>query len=467
MNGSRVRLHLLAICLSAAIAVFGYAPVQVIAQGEQPPPGTPFTEIGDIGACGGCRVYRWNHPVTDEPCEYYLCIYGGWPACGSEVKPEHLCPAGRVYEAQQCTGIGVQTCSATCSADGQSLSPWTCGGTVNIGSLTRNYCDYDAGCPVTSGGYVQGRPVERQMICSYLSGISTIETRGACGEGLCQGKLVCAKNGACNCPPGGCAQCTPRAAAAPQNLTPVCAPTAGGYTCSYGQATATLALPCPSVVRKPFPRAIVGQPVEMGIGDACDASSASSEIQVPASDPDQWGTCNAETVIGYRATLNWDCTDPNSAAWVMDERDFNIGQTGSDGRTILNQRTGGAITHVYETSSHDKEVNGPGYPDLGARQPAYQVQVKTRWTLRGQFAYQVRRTEQRCTDINGNARQCGVDTDIAITRTVVISPWIDAPAIVIPGIEIDGARTPQDPTHAQTCTVIPVPVIQSQAVIVR
>jgi hypothetical protein len=226
-------------------------------------------------------------------------------------------------------------------------------------------------------------------------------------------------------------------------------------------------MPCPGVTRNPFPRVIVGKPVTLEIGDACDDAVATHEVQVPAADPDQWGTCNAETVIGYRASLRWDCANPDRALWTMDERDFNIGRIGADGRVIDAERTGAQVSHVYETSSHDKPVTGPGYPDLGVRQPAYQVRVRTNWTLRGSFAYQVRRTEQRCADAWGNARRCGLDADVAITRTVVVSPWIDAPAIVIPDIPVDGARASQDPATAQICSIVPVPVMQSQAVIRR
>jgi hypothetical protein len=62
-------------------------------------------------------------------------------------------------------------------------------------------------------------------------------------------------------------------------------------------------------------------------------------------------------------------------------------------------------------------------------------------------------------------RQCGVDADIAITRTETISPWVPGPSIVIPNIPQVGAIVPQDTAAGSACEVIGVGIIQAQSVL--
>ena len=239
-------------------------------------------------------------------------------------------------------------------------------------------------------------------------------------------------------------------------------------------------MPCPSVTRKPFPRAIVGQPVRLQIANACaNLPNASGRVDVPP----PYDQCGDE-IFAYEGQIGWMCSRPDlsDAEWSMDERAWNVGHSNALG-PISNQRSGTSATHVYETSSYDLAPNGPGFPNMAQRQPAYQVQLKTNYTLVGAFKYHYRTREEQCfwgANQSGGRKQCHnpgaciSDPNRANREdcqpdgsraTVIISPTRELPSFIIPDIAVTGAKTPQDGVNPNSCGVIAIPVISSQSVL--
>jgi hypothetical protein len=130
---------------------------------------------------------------------------------------------------------------------------------------------------------------------------------------------------------------------------------------------------------------------------------------------------------------------------------------------IAGTRSGGNISHIYETSSYGKPANGPSV-DASRRDPAYQVQLTTLWNLAATFQYQEERQEERCFAANGDPRPCN-NSDVAITTTVTISPWVPGPSLFFSNIPRVGALVPQDVVGGNACGVVPIGVIQSQSVL--
>ena len=206
---------------------------------------------------------------------------------------------------------------------------------------------------------------------------------------------------------------------------------------------------------------------------------ASNRVDIPP----PYDQCGDE-IFAYEGQLAWICSRPDlsDATWTMDERAWNVGHSNAAG-PIPNQRTGASATHIYETSSYDLAPNGPGYPNMAQRQPAYQVQLKTNYTLVGAFKYHYRTQEEQCfwgANQSGGRKQCHnpgaclSDPNRANREdcqpdgsrvTVIISPTRELPAFIIPNISVTGAKTPQDVIVPNTCGVIAVPVISSQSVI--
>jgi hypothetical protein len=282
--------------------------------------------------------------------------------------------------------------------------------------------------------------------------------------------------------------------------TPVCVPGDSGIECSWGGTRIlTLDQPCPSVTRDPWPRGLVGVPMWFSVSGTGNAPSASGDVWIDAI------TCEGRTIVGYLATAAWGRSlDPADTRWTMDERTWNIGRISDDivsphtsrqvsqdmpggDLTIRNERTGSTVAHIYETSSVDKPRNGPGWPNASERQPAYQVSVRTKWTLTASFWYRQRRIEQECWKDNNPATKCTCPESQDTCRNYPNLPgcnpaWTchgnwNGPHTVIytdthrgPTLAftqwIDGATTPQDAGQPSTCGVIGTPVIQAQSVLV-
>jgi hypothetical protein len=443
------------------------------------------------GACGegGCvrqAVCRPGKPCpqckpdqTGGACDY--CTPGDTRACGTQTQ---TCDAGGEFPpCTQCTpGAGeTRTCPngevVTCDASGE-FPP--CGQCKQGDTVT---------CP---NGHVS------QCIDGHYE-VCCLPGQACCTPGT---PIYCSGGGVLSCTSGGVAPTCPSGCevngTCPQvcNRLPECHSAGAYWVCTWnGVEVVSIPKPCPVVQRAPWPRGLVGVPNRLAIVGGCDFPPSSNSVSI---DPP---TCDARTIIGYRGTLAWTCESGgfDGAEWTMDERPWNIGHTsdnivspvtghpvGSDmlngDLTIYNVRRGPVVTHIYETSSFDKPQDGPGWPDLAQRQPAYQVQLKTQWTLVGNFQYQQRETIEVCKD-NSNPPatvpcppsqewcdqhpgdpNCRGDIHIHVTE--IISPWHPGPVIRIPNIEIQGALTPQDTAKAPTCDTIGIPLIQSESVIV-
>jgi hypothetical protein len=184
-----------------------------------------------------------------------------------------------------------------------------------------------------------------------------------------------------------------------------------------GRNIVSVQLPCPSVRREPYPRGTVGLPNRFTIQGASVSGDGSTTFSIwrreycPQDDQP-----HIHKLFGF-VTVSM---NPDETVWNMDERSHNIGKTSDNiptayrgdgysnspdminrnvadimaatepqGLRILNERRGARIHHIYETSSFDKPETGPGWPVGNAKaDPAYQVNVTTRWHVQGQFFYE-------------------------------------------------------------------------------
>lgn len=451
----------------------------ILAQ-TQPPPSATWSPAPNVGTCTRCGNWNWVNGDS-QACQTFTCLGPGWPDCANQQpRGGQVCTPGSRFEVTACGATGVQSCAYVCNAQGTGYAAPICQTIGNGGNFRRTYCDYSAGCAV-EGGFVQGRPTTIAQQCTQDGVLQTV-TRGACGAGGCLRKLVCKPGQPC-CRPGIDPGCTPQCTSQGStfDIQPRCGPNGAGYSCTFGKLTLSVAMPCPSVLRKPFPRAIVGQPVQLQIANACGGlPNANGRVDVPP----PYDQCGDE-IFAYEGQIGWMCSRPDlsDAEWRMDERPWNIGHTSALG-PISNVRTGVSINHIYETSSYDLAPNGPGYPDLAKRLPAYQVQLQTHYTLAGTFQYHYRTRETQCywgPDGTGGRKQCAnpgncLSDPNAANRedckpdgsrmTVIVSPTRTLPSFVIPDIAVTGAKTPQDLVNPNSCGVIAVPVIMSQAVLV-
>jgi hypothetical protein len=378
---------------------------------------------------------------------------------------------GNTFSVNVCTGTGIDSCSYICGANG-TYTLQQCQRVGNNMNRRFEYCDYNAGCPV-SGGYLQGKLTTVAQLCTQNGVQQTVVATAACG-GVCSRKLVCRPGQPCK---GGEEPKTCKWKSGVGELVPTCSDTGSGYTCTFGSLTLSVPKPCPTVSRTPFPRAIVSKPVRLTANVCGNLPSATGKQDVP----EPWDDCG-DTVVAYEGAMAWQCSAQGGVNWTMDERSWNVGQTGSDGRKILNQRSGTVVSHVYETSSYDLMPNGPGV-NLTSRQPAYQVSLQTKYSLMAQFRYHHRTQEERCywgANQSGGRKQCHnpgaclSDPNRAnredckpdgSRETVIITPTRDLPAMVIPDVTVTGAKVPQDPVLGNTCGPVPIPVIQVQSVL--
>lgn len=464
--------------LTKAICAVVVGLTQLAGASAQPPdPSATWSPAPAVGTCSRCGNWNWTN-ADGVACETFTCLGPGWPSCANQTRTDRLCTPGQTFDVTSCAATGVQRCTYTCNADGSGYASPLCQTVGNGGNFRRTLCDYNAGCPVDAG-FVEGKPTTIAEQCTQDGVLQTV-TRGACGEGGCRRQLVCQPGRPC-CRPGIDPGCTPQCVSRGESLdiTPQCGPGGAGYQCTFGRLTLGVPLPCPIVMRQPFPRAIVGQPVKLWISDGCSALPADSgRIDVPP----PYDECG-DTIFAYEGQLGWMCSAPDmaDAQWTMNERAWNVGHTNSAG-VIAATRNGASITHMYETSSVDLPPNGPGYPNLMSRLPAYQVQLQTRYTLVGAFRYQYRTQETQCFETWGDRKECRDSAYCdaaghperaneyrcrpdASTQTVWISPTRELPTFIIPNIAVEGARTPQDPGTANQCGVIPIPVIASQAIL--
>lgn len=249
----------------------------------------------------------------------------------------------------------------------------------------------------------------------------------------------------------------------------------GEWVCSWAGVQVRVPTPCPNIVRDPYPRGLVGVPNTLRIIGVCNGPATTGGANI---DPLE---CKGRTITAIRGSAAWLCSaNFSDATWTMDERSWNLGKrsndlvspyVGHDGRRVgdimggdLNiqaERHGAAIQHIYETSSYDKPQNGNAN-----HWPAYQVQLQTNWTLAANFQFQERITIESCADAVGKACDCR-HAECARNRTVRYEEiWHPGQSVQVQ-TQIRGARVTQDPTRANMCGVIGVPVQQAQVVLTK
>lgn len=404
-----------------------------------------------FGSCTGCTIEQYWDADLQKWCTRYYCTDPSFPACMSQQPGAQVCDAGDTAVTTSCSATGVQRCTYRCNAAGTGWEAAQCEQVGNMGNFYREFCNWNAGCPRGPNGEVDGRLTRVALLCTQDGVASQTLVEQPCGS--CRRTPQCLPGQPCD---NGCPVPEGRV-----NLSPQCFDTGSGYTCVWnGQTVVSIGNPCPTVARSPFPRAIVGKPVALSITASCDGPTSTGEVGFPiVSDP------NCPRTFRYRGTLTWQCADPfwNSATWQMDEREWNVGHSSDNGMPIAGSRSGGEITHIYETSSYGKPANGPSV-DAARRDSAYQVQLTTLWNLAATFQYQEERQEERCFAANGDPRPCNT-ADVAITTTVTISPWVPGPSLFFSQIPRAGALVPQEVAQGSACGVVPIPVIQSQSVL--
>lgn len=448
------------------------------ASAQSLPPNASWSPAPNVGSCTRCGNWQWVNG-DGAACQSFTCLGPGWPNCADHPPSEHICNPGQQYSVTGCGVTGVENCTYTCNAQGTGYGAPSCTTVGNGGNFLRSFCDYgtSAGCPV-QGGFVQGRPTTLNQQCTQDGVMQTI-TRGACGEGGCSRRLVCKPGQPC-CRVGidpGCSQCTWNNQAI--DLQPKCGPGGAGYQCTFGKVTVSVPLPCPNVSRHPYPRALVGQPVKLQIVNGCgDLPTAGNRVDIGP----PYDECG-DSIFAYEGQIAWICSSPEmaDAEWTMDERSWNIGHRNIAG-PILDKRTGGSVTHIYETSSYDKAPTGPGATP-NQRQPAYQVHLTTHYNLVGAFRYHYRTQEHRCywgPNQTGGQKPCHnpgacLNDPNAANRddckpdgsatTEIVSPTRELPTFIIGNIPVEGARTPQDPANPNVCGAIGIPVLQAQSIL--
>ena len=296
-----------------------------------------------------------------------------------------------------------------------------------------------------------GIPTRVREICSGLGYISEVE-RGSCGDPPCRIPARCVISSDIHCPDQACVQQSP----------PVCFDTGGKWVCAFdGVNIVELVKPCPSVSRQPFPRGLVGVPNTFAITSGCNGGSADNKVTF--TDRQRCG----KTVVAYSAAVSAACAMPDmGATWQMDERAWNVGHVSEGGLPVAGARSGISPQHIYETSSYDKPANGPGFPSIADRQPAYQVQLRTQWLLSANISEDLKITKTKCY-IQGTNTEVACDrTDVVIEErqvdeieTHIVGTYVFGP------FSVTGARVPQDSSQPEFCGDLPLPVIQSQAII--
>ncbi|MBN2500822.1 MAG: hypothetical protein JXB38_08600 [Anaerolineales bacterium] len=133
----------------------------------------------------------------------------------------------------------------------------------------------------------------------------------------------------------------------------------GGYNFTCGgsyDATASTTIPCPAVIREPYPRALVNAPIRFVLG-ANGSSSGADTTEV----------CE-EDIRNYTIKVGWNQM-PIVPTWNFDERPWSDQPSSGLGWTVY---------HTYDTASYGLEENGP---DLHGHMtyPAYQISVSTWW----------------------------------------------------------------------------------------
>jgi hypothetical protein len=404
---------------------------------------------GGAGYCTGCTTSVVI--INQVPCTIITCRDPNFPNCLSQAPS--ACTPGSTIDTAICFGNNeVIHTVYVCNAEGRYAIQ-----TQNILAgffVTRDFCDFganNAGCGRADNGDLLGIPRRVTQSCGP-NGTSIEDTAGACGDPPCRIPARCVISGEIHCPQSECAEQSP----------PICYDAGGKWVCSFdGVPIVELTKPCPAVSHQPFPRSMVGIPNSFAIISGCNGGSASNKVNF-----EERSRCGKK-VVAYSASVSAACAAPDmGSAWTMDERAWNLGHVSDGGAAIQGSRNGVTMQHIFETSSYDKPANGPGFPNMAERQPAYQITLRTQWLLSANFSEDLKVTKTKCY-IQGTNTEVACDrTDVIIEeRTVEEIETHNIGSYVFGPFDVFGARVPQDTYQPSFCGDVPLVVIQSQAVI--
>ena len=126
---------------------------------------------------------------------------------------------------------------------------------------------------------------------------------------------------------------------------------------NYYDRALTLNIPCAAVERRPYPRALVGEPNQFEVLGGTYTDS----VVIPTCTPD---------IRNYKFSARVVPVPDMPPLWIFDERPFNIPNRG-------NYAYGWVVQHIFETASYnvggEKPRNGPSL--TGDYLSAYQVEV--------------------------------------------------------------------------------------------
>lgn len=243
--------------------------------------------------------------------------------------------------------------------------------------------------------------------------------------------------------------------------------TSSSITCGGDyEVKASARIPCPAIIRDPYPRALVDAPIKFTIG--MNGSSLGSDTRKDCS----------PNIQNYTIEVGWQQVQI-PPVWNFDDRPWS---------PHPNQAVGPVVSHIYETASFDKRPNGPsleGKMEL----PSYQVTVWTYWMPRvREYWDQWHIKKFNCNAENANYDSCVADRDYCAAKSSTIdddtcgkwrkhgSGWINIDmrwfgyqnAYVVRTDAQDATMPPPGvpavPASSRMCT-IPVPVIESQSLI--
>ena len=198
-----------------------------------------------------------------------------------------------------------------------------------------------------------------------------------------------------------------------------------GCTLHYYNVSVKLSF-CAAVERKPFPRAITGQPVFFKVDPAQDFQASSNPINFCTPD-----------VQNYVLTLEARPDTGTKPMWRFNDRP-NVAEQTAQGWTVQ---------HTFQTSSWGLELMGPS---LDGRQwlPAYKVEALV------PYAIYVRRTWN---DFHGGSHVVEAPLDLRDYGYPTKDLWVPAYDATKPPPGVPDMHWPQ--------CIVPVPVIEAQGVI--
>jgi hypothetical protein len=239
----------------------------------------------------------------------------------------------------------------------------------------------------------------------------------------------------------------------------------GGLSITCGasyEVEVTASIPCPAIIREPYPRAIVSEPVIFTLGAGGHLTrSGSRESCEPG-------------IRDYTIYLGW-VQVPITPQWWFGDRPWS---------PYPNIAFGWTVPHIYETASYGLRPLGPslrGHLEL----PAYEVYVQTYWMARVRDQWEEWHTfdfDCEATDFDCLAQEDACESNTALDdpqcgewRTKS-SGWINIDLRDLGYSSPYGIRTnaedatqphpsiPSVPDHERYCG-IPVPVLESQALL--